>query len=84
MYIYPNFRYVDDKWLCKDWTVQIIENGEIKSGLYVKVESQKLKDYWLPKTFHLQIQTKEAPEKIFSKIYKFSNILLNKEIIIKK
>lgn len=78
--IYPGFNYVDNKFLCSGWQVQIFEQGEVKSGFSVQLISHKIDTYWLPKKLNMQLQTREKRELIYQREYNFYNVMTNRSI----
>ena len=80
IYTYPKYTYIDSRWLCNEWRVQVENEGVITSGILVKINSQKIQDYWLPQKIYMFIQTAEEPGKAFIREYDFKNILVNRDI----
>jgi hypothetical protein len=80
IYTYPKYIYVDSRWLCNEWRVQIENEGVITSGILVKINSHKIKEFWLPHKIFMFIQTAEEPGKAFIREFYFKNILLNRDI----
>jgi hypothetical protein len=80
IYIYPVFNYIDIKWLCSGWQVQMLENNEVSSGFIVQIFSEKINTCWLPKKIIMQLQTKKTPAIIFKREYEISNIITNRSI----
>ncbi len=73
---YPYYTEVEGKWLCTGWDTQIIQEGEIKSGLATRLELMKFENNWMPTKVDLIVQTIEKPGEsygstIFIKDYVF-------------
>jgi hypothetical protein len=67
---YPKYREVDDKWLCTGWDTQIIQDGEIRSGIATRLKLNKIKGFWLPVQVDFIVQTVEKPgEKFYSTLF---------------
>jgi len=81
---YPSFALVENKWLCNEWTVQIIQNNEIDSGFKVFLKSMKAEGKWFPVQVKIVIQTRKKLNETFVRIYKFRNLDYNRDIKILK
>jgi hypothetical protein len=67
---YPKYREVGDKWLCTGWDTQIIQDGEIQSGIATRLELNKIEGLWLPVRVDFIVQTVEKPgEKFYSTLF---------------
>lgn len=80
--LYPSFSSYENKWLITGWIVKLFKAGKIRHECDIKIVSQKVGNYLLPdiismnkKTLGLSVQDKN-----FSSIYKFRNILINKNL----
>jgi len=80
IYIYPEFSYLGNKWLCSGWEVQMLENNEVSSGFIVRIISAKINTIWLPKKIIMQVQTKAAQSMIFNREYSIVNIMINRSL----
>jgi hypothetical protein len=80
LYTYPKFDYLDNKWLCSQWQVQIQFNNEITGGFLVRMISEKIEEYYLPVKIVLLVQSKEKKDKIFKRTYNFRNIMVNRDL----
>ncbi len=65
---YPSYVLVDNKWLCTEWIIKILQNGIINSGFSVKFKSRKYKEIWLPAQALIQIQTREKLNQTFTRL----------------
>jgi hypothetical protein len=79
---YPSYSWYEKKWLSTGWVVNIFKSGKIVNECDIKVVSQKVGNYLLPdkisinkKTLGLNVQDKK-----YFRIYKFRNILTNKNL----
>jgi hypothetical protein len=77
---FPSYIYVDNKWLCSEWIVKIIQNGIINSGFSVKLKSRKYKESWLPLQALIQVQTVQKLNQTFTRLYKFKKLGVNQEL----
>jgi len=77
---YPEYKFTGEYWLCNGWRVQIKQNGEVQSGFQVKIISQRIDKYWLPGQFQMTLQTINSKDKIFSRVYRFRNSRINRDI----
>lgn len=77
---FPTYLLVNDKWLCTEWTVKIIQNGTINSGFNVKFKSAKYKNSWVPVQALIQVQTRQKLNQTFTRLYKFRNLQVNREL----
>lgn len=75
---FPTFVLVDDKWLCTEWVVKIIQYGEITSGFSVNFRSGRYKNNWLPIQALVQVQSKQKLNQTFTRLYKFRGMEINK------
>jgi len=75
---YPAYVLVDEKWLCTEWVIKILQNGIINSGFSVKFQSARYKETWLPLQALIQVQTRQKLNQTFSRLYKFRNPEANK------
>jgi len=78
--IYPVFNYIENKWLCSGWQVQMLEKSEVQSGFIVQIISHKIDKYWLPKRLNMQLQTKDKKDLIYHREYNFYNVMTNRSI----
>lgn len=81
---YPSYILIDKKWLCTEWIVKIIENGEITSGFSVLFKSGKHTESWLPVQALIQVQTRQKLNQTFTRLYKFRNLQVNQDLITSK
>lgn len=77
---YPTYVLVDNKWLCTEWTVKILQNAVINSGFNVKFKSAKYKKSWLPVQALIQVQTRQKLNQTFTRLYKFRNLEVNRDL----
>jgi hypothetical protein len=77
---YPTYILVDNKWLCTEWMVNIIQEGEITSGFSLKFKSGKYKDSWLPLQALIRVQTRQKLNQTFTRLFKFRNLKVNNSI----
>jgi len=80
MITYPSFVLIDNKWLCNEWMVQIIQNKEIKSGFIVTFQSAKINSKWFPLQALISVQTKEKLNETFRRLYKFRNLVTDRDV----
>jgi hypothetical protein len=84
IYVYPGYQLVEDRWLLKNWTVQIYKSGIVKGGFSIKQDTRKIEKYWIPHRIVMQLQKKGIEDKQFMRDYKIRNIVLNKDVKIMK
>jgi hypothetical protein len=77
---YPLYVLIDKKWLCNEWIVKIIENGEITSGFSVLFKSGKHNESWLPIQALIQVQTRQKLNQTFTRLYKFRNLKVDRDL----
>lgn len=77
--LFPNYLLLGNKWLCTGWSVQIFKNNSVESGYEVSIKSQKYDSIWLPVGISLKVQTAEKMNQTFTRLYKFRNILTNRD-----
>ncbi|MCB0281730.1 MAG: hypothetical protein H6627_03745 [Calditrichae bacterium] len=77
---YPNFKIVKTKWLITGWEVQMSKNGEIYSGLTIKLNNTFVSDVWVPQDMIITVQKTEAKGTTFSDLVKFRNFLFNQPL----
>ena len=77
---YPTYLLVENKWLCTEWTVKILQNGVINSGFNVKLKSAKYKNSWIPLQALIQVQTRQKLNQTFTRLYKFRNLEVNRDL----
>lgn len=77
---YPTFALADNKWLCTEWMVNIIQHGEITSGFNLIFKSGKFKDSWLPLQALIRVQTRQKLNQTFTRLFKFRNLEVNDNI----
>ncbi len=80
MLIYPEFKTVDNKWLCQGWTVQNVLNGNVTSGFKLTVNYEQKNKIWLPVSFFLEVQKADKKDKIFYDEIRLFNYRLNQKI----
>ena len=80
IYTFPEYKYTGEYWLCSGWRVQITHDGRVDSGFQIKVDSQRIDKYWLPSQLQMVLQTREMDDKIFTRVYKFRNSRINRDI----
>ncbi|TFH02656.1 MAG: hypothetical protein E4H13_01330 [Calditrichales bacterium] len=78
--LYPGYILVEEKWLCTNWTVQILRGSDVESGYAVNIRSEKVDHYWIPKRIGLEVQKKGLEKQRFIRDYEFINIITNKDI----
>jgi hypothetical protein len=79
IYTYPGYSYVNNRWLCTGWQVQIEDKGEITSGFVISLKSRKVNDFFLPDRIILNVQTTDKKNLVFERIYDFKNVMVNRE-----
>jgi hypothetical protein len=79
---YPSYSSYENKWLNTGWIEKIFESGKITHECDIKVLSQKVGNYLLPDKISMDKKTlgPRGQDKKFSRIYKFRNILTNKNL----
>ncbi len=82
MLLYPEFKTVDQKWLCQGWTVQTLVSGQVVSGFKLKANFAKTQNIWLPESFYIEVQKADKKDKIFYDEIKLFDYLLNQTITI--
>lgn len=82
MLLYPEFKTVDQKWLCQGWTVQTSVAGQVVSGFNLRVNYKKFQGIWLPESFYIEVQKQDQKDKIFYDEVKLFDYMLNQNITI--
>ncbi len=82
MVLYPQFKTVDEKWLCQGWTVQTMVAGQVVSGFKLTVNFAQTQNIWLPESFFIEVQKADKKDKIFYDEIKLFDYLLNQNITI--
>ncbi len=82
MILYPDFKTVDEKWLCQGWTVQTMVNGQVISGFKLTVNYAKTQNIWLPESFFIEVQKADKKNQIFYDEIKLFDYYLNQNITI--
>ena len=77
---YPIFGLVENKWLCTEWKVNIIQNGVINSGFNVTFKSGKYKESWFPVQALIRVQIRQKLNQTFTRLFKFRNLDINRNI----
>ncbi len=77
---YPSFKVVKSKWLCEGWEVQMRVNGEIETGLIIKITNREINGVWVPDTFLITVQQSKTPGVTYFDAVKFRNYLFNRSL----